>query len=113
MTPRLYYVLDDDGQPVATEDVLLWGLWFEQAHERRVVARTQVGPYQVSTVFLGLDHDFTFRGPPVLWETMVFRDDTGGEDYDCRRYSSRQDAIDGHAITVALVGASLERLHKR
>ena len=45
----------------------------------------------VSTVFLGLDHNFTEVGDPVLWETMVFGED-GGE--ICLRYSSEEEAID-------------------
>jgi len=32
---------------------------------------TRVGPYFVSTIFLGLDHQWG-NGPPILFETMVF-----------------------------------------
>ena len=97
-------MLDDVGAPVAVEH-LAWCLWFEQNLARRIVAKSQVGPYLVSTVFLGLDHNFG-DGPPVLWETMVFHDDRGSEDLECRRYASQQDALEGHAAMVATVTAT-------
>ena len=42
-----------------------------QGREGRFVDHTTVGESEVSTVFLGLDHQFG-KGPPILWETMVF-----------------------------------------
>lgn len=57
--------------PVACPDLLEWARWFEDADRR--VFETHVGPYWVSTVFLGLDHSFG-HGPPVLFETMIFLD---------------------------------------
>lgn len=103
------YVLDDDGEPMPVDDWQVWAAFFEQS-ARRSVATTRVGSYLVSTVFLGIDHNFRGDGPPVLWETMVFHDGHGSRDLDCRRYSSRQDALDGHAVTVALVEVELARV---
>lgn len=60
----------------------------------------------VSTIFLGLDHNYTGKGPPVLWETMIFGieipSSEHGYDYQTR-YSSREDALRGHqrAVNVA------------
>lgn len=48
-----------------------WAKWFE--HADRVVAKSEFGDMLVSTVFLGLDHDFSMQGPPLLFETMIFR----------------------------------------
>jgi hypothetical protein len=47
-------------------------MWFETANRR--VAETMIGEAWVSTVFLGVDHNFSLTGKvsPVLWETMVF-----------------------------------------
>lgn len=59
----------------------------------------------VSTVFLGLDHNFTEVGDPVLWETMVFGED-GGE--ICLRYSSEEEAIQGHDRTVIELGGIVQ-----
>jgi len=47
----------------------------------------------VSTVFLGIDHNFSGEGPPLLYETMVF----GGDLHEgCNRYSTREEALAGH-----------------
>jgi len=54
-----------------------FGEWFETAD--RGVALTDTRIYAVSTVFLGLDHNYSMRGPPILFETMVF------ERADCER----------------------------
>jgi hypothetical protein len=42
-------------------------MWLNDRH----VADETFGPSRISTVFLGLDHNWG-RKPPVLWETMVF-----------------------------------------
>lgn len=89
--PR-HYVLGLDGAPVAVDEVLVWASWFETAD--RSVAQTQIGPLRVSTVFLGLDHQWG-DGPPVLWETMVFADLEHSD--HTRRYTSREAAVEGHA----------------
>jgi hypothetical protein len=67
---RKYFILDGDNAVHETEDVLAWAKWFEK--DCRKVARTKIGASTVSTVFLGLDHNFSGEGRPVLWETMVF-----------------------------------------
>ena len=60
----------------------------------------------VSTVFLGLDHSFG-GGPPLLFETMIF---DGGEEEHCVRYSTWQQAEEGHkeACKLALGDKSSE-----
>lgn len=87
---RKYYLLDD-GQVTTTDDLMAWAQWFETADRR--VAVTQVGEYEVSTVFLGIDHNFSGDGEPVLYETMVFLD---GHGTDSERYTTREEAIVGH-----------------
>jgi hypothetical protein len=98
MTAPMYYTLASDGEtPIATDDVLTWGRWFETAD--RVVARTTIGTVKVSTVFIGLDHGFG-RGAPVLWESMVF----GLADDDLQqRYTSAREARAGHECLVERV----------
>jgi hypothetical protein len=93
------YILNDNGDPVACEDPLTWAKWFETANRR--VVRDELPGGSVSTVFLGLDHAFG-GGPPLLWETMVF----GGEhDGYCDRYSTLDDALEGHRKAVDLVNS--------
>lgn len=64
------YILNKNGDPVAVPDLDQWCKWFESAD--RSVAMDRVGDSEISTVFLGIDHNFSGKGQPVLWETMVF-----------------------------------------
>lgn len=43
-----------------------------QENQDRTVAKSTIDDYLVSTVFLGLDHQWEDDGPPLLFETMVF-----------------------------------------
>ncbi len=61
--------------PVPCNDLYEWAQWMETAD--RVVFQTVVGEYEVSTVFLGLDHNYarflgSEDGEPLLFETMIF-----------------------------------------
>lgn len=56
--------------PVPCDDLLEWARWMEGADSR--VFETTVGEYWVSTVFLGLDHNWLRDGEPLLFETMIF-----------------------------------------
>lgn len=60
--------------------------------------------YWVSTVDVGLDMSYD-ENPPLYWETMIFECDADGNVLSwsalyCNRYSSKEDAIDGHANAV-------------
>jgi hypothetical protein len=79
-----------------------WSRWFEHAGTERIVAKTTVGPMVVSTVFIGLDHNWQ-GGEPHLFETMIF-DGTigaGGEALDMDRCSTWGQAESMHAQAVA------------
>jgi len=100
------YILNDRGLPVAEPDILKWAAWFETA-ERHLADDTPAPGVRVSTVFLGIDHNWSrTRGLPLLWETMIFWD---GHDLDQeqKRYVSRTDALAGHARMVERVLAAL------
>lgn len=58
---------------VPTSNLMEWAEWFESSGEARIVKQETIGKHWVSTVFLGLDHNFLMRGAPILFETMVFR----------------------------------------
>jgi len=96
------YVLDEHGNPMPERDTLAWAEWFG-THDR-TVALTEFAWGAVSTVFLGIDHNFCpqpMRSPltykPILWETMVF----GGHlDQEQVRYNSREKALEGHRAMV-------------
>ena len=55
----------------------------------------------VSTVWLGLDHRFMSEGPPLIFETMVFRSKKNYSGEYQERYSTEEEAIKGHKQTVA------------
>jgi hypothetical protein len=58
-----HYILKDK-VPIPVS-LMEWARWFGTAE--RHVAEETVGPYWVSTVFLGLDHRFGDEGPPLLF----------------------------------------------
>lgn len=64
--------------------------------------------FEVSTVHLVLDHGWG-DGPPIIFETMVFGPD-GDEWGDfCDRYTTEQQARNGHTAVVVQVTADLSR----
>lgn len=79
--------------PEACTDVLRWAMWFETAD--RHVAETELadGAIRISTVFLGIDHNFAHLGPPILYETMIFG---GTHNESMHRYTSWELAAAGH-----------------
>jgi hypothetical protein len=83
--------------PVATDDVHEWGDFFQDTNNRRVGA-TDIGDVTVSTVFLGIDHNFG-GGPPLLFETMIFG---GPHDQYTDRYETWEQAEAGHARAVRI-----------
>lgn len=105
-----WYILDDNHNPVRAT-IEQWSEWTRKHGDAKRVAFTEIETTQVSvsTVFLGLDHNFSLSGPPVLFETMVF----GGTDMDgldMWRYRTWDEAVTGHADAVALVRRSLFKI---
>ena len=98
------YVLEGR-TPKPVEDLLEWARAFETVD--RCVAKQFVGNARISTVFLGLDHNFG-EGPPVLFETMIFN---GPHDGYQDRYSTWEEAEVGHSKAVALVEGRKEENH--
>ena len=74
--------------------------------DRRICRTILPGGKYVSTVFLGLDHAFD-GGDPLLFETMVFSEETGlnGEDMD--RYVTYEEAVQGHRDMVEKHGGRI------
>jgi len=85
-------------QPVQTSDPAEYVRFFENDQNRRVARTTFGGIIEVSTVFLGIDHNFSRNGPPILFETMVFNKD--GEEEGCWRCSTWDEAEAQHAQVV-------------
>jgi len=93
-----YYVLDKNGEPLPST-LMEWAKFFETG--ARKVASTKVGESHISTVFLGLDHNYSNVGGPLLWETMVF----GGKmsEHQERCGGPRKNALAMHKRMVAKV----------
>lgn len=99
-----HYILDGDGNPVLEPDLVKWFGWMSSVvtddYDGLRVAFDARGGVEVSTVFLGVDHNLS-SGVPLLFETMVF-----GVDIIARaqwRYATRQEALDGHRRACELV----------
>jgi hypothetical protein len=84
-------------KPVPCADVLEWGRWIESAD--RHVGSDYLGTIHVSTVFLGLNHQFG-NGRPMLFETMIFG---GPLDQYTERYSTWDEAEAGHRRAVNMM----------
>ena len=105
----MYY--DRQGKPM---DLMDWAQHIED-REYSVVAQHWIRGWMVSTVWLGLDHSFSYieGTPPVIFETMVFPpgDEAGAhgirsEDY-CERYSTEEAAQAGHDRALSWVREKL------
>ena len=83
----MYY--DKNGEQITTDE---WIKKFENNLYKRIHF-TQHKLYTISTVWLGIDHRFTDKGMPLIFETMVFDED--GE-IDMKRYTTLEDAQSGH-----------------
>lgn len=83
--------------PVPEPDPVRFSIWFEEAD--RQVAEDRIGPYWVTTIFLGLDHQLRPGRPPLLFETMIFgiKDDDIGY---CSRCTTWLEAEKMHRIAV-------------
>ena len=75
--------------------------WASALEGERRVDVTEVNGLTVSTVWLGLDHNFG-HGPPLIFETMVFERDEERDGY-AERYATLAAAEAGHRTIVALV----------
>jgi hypothetical protein len=103
---HLFYVLVGDDRRVVKADVLTWGRWFENAGINRWVGKDSVGDVDISTVCIGVEHRLFGKGPPLIFETMIF----GGElDGHMWRYSTWDDAVTGHAMAVKKVKQHAEQ----
>ena len=97
----LYYALSEEHHPIPVYDTATWANWFKSAN--RIVKQETVGPCFVSTVFLGLAHNFHPTGRPLLFETMVI---VNGEADDQARCCTWEEALLMHESMVEKVRTS-------
>ena len=93
----MMWLMNDDGTIKPAETMRQWALdMFPNAHRR--VAYDAIGPFEVSTVFTGIDVEM--RGPPMVFETMVFRDNDVSRPRRTIRNPTREEALETHAALV-------------
>lgn len=62
---------------------------------------------EISTVWLGINHNYFEYGPPLIFETMVFGEGSS-VDEAMDRYATLKEAEEGHRSMVVTVAATLE-----
>lgn len=101
-----YY--DMNGKPIT---LMTWARQVE--HDNVTLAYTRIDSIvprrltlEVSTVWMGLDHNFSGIGPILIFETMVFGDVEGLEEAQWR-YSDKHTALREHYAVVTTVKRAL------
>ncbi len=84
---------DKDGTPL--DQTLAWAKKYEDPEYKRVAETTLPDGKWVSTVWLGLDHQYG-EGPPLIFETMVFKSKDELNEQEMARYSTLEEAQAGH-----------------
>lgn len=89
------FILNSRREVIPEPDVIKWGKWMETAntHLLRVVGKDQIGPFLVSTIFLGINHSIN-PARPLCFESMVF--DSAGNYLRPERYYTWAEAKKGH-----------------
>jgi hypothetical protein len=92
-----HYILDENNN-VIEADLTTWAQFIGDERERSIVKQEYIGDLQVSTIFIGLDHNLAgliTKGEhrPHIFETMIFKDN---KDIYCDRYSTWEEAKEGH-----------------
>ena len=107
LKPRYY---DMDGKEISMSD---WSLYLSDVTLNRHIGDDRIDGFRISTVWLGLDHRFRCVPnndlPPLIFETMIFLDhekesEKGDQfSYYMERYSTKEEALEGHKIACQLV----------
>jgi hypothetical protein len=84
-------------------DALTWGRLHEDESYMRIGSDHILDCIWVSTVWLGINTNFRPEGPPIIFETMVFAKHDMNVDLFCQRYSTEDEAKEGHAFTVMVM----------
>ena len=97
-----YYILNDDHSISETSDRIEFEKQFP-----KIVKQETIDGYFISTVFLGIDHDwnnaYNDGGKPLLFETMIFNRTTNQNNYlddYCERSRSYDQALENHKIAI-------------
>jgi len=93
----------DNGFVVSCPNVTKWTEWMEEsfADGSHWIATHDIQGFRVEKVFLGINHNVTKSGPPLWFETMVYRESVQENlglkiEYGTVLYSTVAEAIAGH-----------------
>jgi hypothetical protein len=91
----MFYILNQNKETVPC-DLDTWVRFFEKSD--RFIVNDMINDRYVSTVFLGIDHNY-FGGTPILFETMIF---DKGSDFDCwcQRSCTYEEALLTHELAL-------------
>ena len=89
------YKRNGDPYPEGEEGLLEWGKDFSNPEIKVVKQETLKNGKWVSTIWLGINHQFGL-GKPLIFETMVFPEEGKFGSLDCQRYFTEEEAIKGH-----------------
>ena len=76
-------------------DLMEWSRLLETPGYKVIKQTTLPNGKWISTVWLGLDHNFD-EGEPLIFETMVFKNKSNYDELDMERYSTLKQAVVGH-----------------
>src|SRR5579863_7102806 len=95
-TPCGTYYLNED-KSITPCDIMKWSKQFSSMSDNneRHVGDDLIGDIRVSTVWLGADQG-GIDGKPLLFETMVFPSKHSPRDIYYGRYSTWNEAVEGH-----------------
>lgn len=87
---------DIDGNPITVAE---WGILHLDQSYTRIGRQEFEGNIYVSTVWLGINHQWR-DGPPIIFETMIFsKNDLYPYGDEQMRYSTKAEAEKGHQRT--------------
>lgn len=96
-----HFILDENNK-VIPANLLEWAEFLEDAKDKRIVNKTKINDYEVSTVFIGFDYN-SLSDKPHIFETMVFNKKDKPYTNYCDRYSTWKEAEEGHQKAIQWV----------
>jgi hypothetical protein len=88
----MYY--DKEGKPLTLEQFC--SKPYNTSEYQRIGHNINEGKdIEVSTVWLGIDHNHSGTHNPIIFESMAF---SQGDEIDCNRYHTEAEAIEGHKV---------------
>lgn len=107
----MYYILDEDKNPIKVDSAIDWGEWRSKDENTRVrLTNVRHRNFSVSTVFLGMDQDscsllkkedLPNDYKPLVFETLVQSDDEWDE--FMWKYRTWEEAEMGHVMIIKAI----------